>query len=66
MFVRDIAQTDPITVTPEANLATILHLLNRKGVRHLPVVQYGRLVGIISYRDGQIRARLVLGPRGLR
>ena len=51
MLVRDIAQTDPITVTPEASLGSILHLLNRKGVRHLLVVQYGRLVGIISIGD---------------
>ena len=51
MLISDIAQTDLITVTPEASLATILHLLNRKDPAHLPVVQYGRLVGIISDRD---------------
>jgi acetoin utilization protein AcuB len=65
MLVRDIVQTDLITVTPEASLATILHLLNRKGVRHLPVVQYERLVGIISDRDVKSVLALSSGLEGL-
>jgi acetoin utilization protein AcuB len=65
MLVDEIAQTDLITVTPEASLATILHLLNRKGVRHLLVVQYGRLVGIISDRDVKSVLALSSGIEGL-
>ena len=65
MLVNEIAQTDLITVTPEASLATILHLLNRKGVRHLLVVQYGRLVGIISDRDVKSVLALSSGLEGL-
>ena len=65
MLVRDIVQTDLITVTPEASLATILHLLNRKGVRHLLVVQYERLVGIISDRDVKSVLALSSGLEGL-
>ena len=65
MLISDIAQADLITVTPEASLATVLHLLNRKGVRHLPVVQYGRLVGIISDRDVKSVLALSSGLEGL-
>ena len=65
MLISDIAQTDLITVTPEASLATILHLLNRKGVRHLLVVQYGRLIGIISDRDVKSVLALSSGLEGL-
>jgi acetoin utilization protein AcuB len=65
MLVRDIVQADLITVTPEASLATILHLLNRKGVRHLLVVQYERLVGIISDRDVKSVLALSSGLEGL-
>jgi acetoin utilization protein AcuB len=65
MLVNEIAQTDLITVTPEASLATILHLLNRKGVRHLLVVQDERLVGIISDRDVKCVLALSSGIEGL-
>jgi acetoin utilization protein AcuB len=65
MLISDIAQTDLITVTPEASLATVLHLLNRKGVRHLPVVQDGRLVGIISDRDIKTVLALSAGLEGI-
>jgi acetoin utilization protein AcuB len=65
MLISDIAQTDLITVTPEASLASILHLLNRKGVRHLLVVQYGRLIGIISDRDVKSVLALSSGLEGL-
>jgi acetoin utilization protein AcuB len=39
--------------------------LNRKGVRHLLVVQYGRLVGIISDRDVKSVLALSSGLEGL-
>lgn len=58
MLVGDIAQTDLVTVSPSATLGAVLHLLNRRGVRHLLVVQGTRLVGIISDRD--VKAELAL------
>lgn len=51
MLVKDIMQTDVVTVTPEARLPQILRLLQPRGFRHVPVVDHGRLVGIISDRD---------------
>jgi acetoin utilization protein AcuB len=41
----------PETVLPDANLHDVLIRMNRQGYRHLPVVDDGRLVGIITDRD---------------
>ncbi len=72
MLVRDIMQTHPVSATLETRLPHLLRLLQRRGFRHLPVVDGGKLVGIISDRDlkqsmisaasmteGQERARLL-------
>src|SRR5215470_10759863 len=64
MLIQDIVQRDLATVTPRAPLADVLRLLNRKGVRHVPVVENGRLVGIISDRDVKAALALSLGPGG--
>jgi acetoin utilization protein AcuB len=64
MLISDILRTDVITVTPETTLAETLHLLNRQGVRHLPVIEDGRLVGIVSDRDIKSALALSLGPGG--
>lgn len=39
------------TCTPEANIKDVMHLMTQKRVRHLPVVEGERLVGIISIGD---------------
>jgi acetoin utilization protein AcuB len=51
MLVRDIMQTHPVSATPETRLPHLLRLLQRRGFRHLPVLDGGNLVGIISDRD---------------
>lgn len=51
MLVRDIMQPHPVSATPETRLPHLLRLLQRRGFRHLPVLDGGKLVGIISDRD---------------
>jgi acetoin utilization protein AcuB len=51
MLVQDIMQTHVATATPETRLPQVLRLLERRGFRHVPVVDAGALVGIISDRD---------------
>jgi acetoin utilization protein AcuB len=51
MLVRDVMQTHVATATPETRLPQLLRLLERRGFRHVPVVDAGALVGIISDRD---------------
>lgn len=41
----------PVTIQPQATLAEARVLLDRKRIRHLPVVEEGKLVGIITDRD---------------
>src|SRR5215470_9586178 len=51
MIVKDIMQRDVVTVTPETRLTQVRRLLQPRGFRHVPVVDNGALVGIISDRD---------------
>jgi acetoin utilization protein AcuB len=44
-------QPHPVTATPETRLPQLVRLLQRRGFRHLPVLDGGKLVGIISDRD---------------
>lgn len=41
----------PEVVSPDAPLHGVVLRMNRAGYRHLPVVENGRLVGIITDRD---------------
>jgi len=43
---RDVVSVSPKTTLPEA-----LGLMQQRGIRHLPVVEGGELVGIVSDRD---------------
>ena len=51
MLVQDVMQTKLFTVTPETTLAEALRLTGQRGIRHLPVLDGDRLVGILSDRD---------------
>jgi acetoin utilization protein AcuB len=51
MLVRDVMQTRLVTVTPETTLPQAIRLAAQRGIRHLPVLDGDRLVGIVSDRD---------------
>jgi acetoin utilization protein AcuB len=51
MLVRNRMSSKVITVEPEESLTAARALLHRHRIRQLPVVQKGRLVGIITDRD---------------
>jgi CBS domain-containing protein len=42
---------DPVTITPLDTLAVAQSLMQRVGVRQLPVVDKGALIGMLSERD---------------
>jgi CBS domain-containing protein len=42
---------DVVVVPPEINLAAARRIMQRRHIRHLPVVKQGKLVGILSDRD---------------
>ena len=51
MRAGTLMTTYPVTVTPEATVAEALDLMRDLDVRHLPVVERGALVGMLSDRD---------------
>lgn len=51
MLVRDVMQVAVVTATPATGLRHLLQLMRQRGIRHLPVVEQGALVGIVSDRD---------------
>lgn len=51
MFVKSRMTTNPFTVTPENTVPEAIEVMTSKGVRHLPVVSDGRVVGVLSHSD---------------
>ena len=49
--VQLIMSPNPVTVTPRNAIRTAINLMREGGYRRLPVVDRGRLVGIITDRD---------------
>jgi CBS domain-containing protein len=49
--VREIASTDVVTIEPDRDLAEALQLMAKHQVRRLPVVEGGRLVGVLAQAD---------------
>ncbi|MEB3313361.1 MAG: chloride channel protein [Cyanobacteriota bacterium] len=49
--LADIMTPNPVTVSPEASLDRVLHLLNRLKLSRLPVTEGNKLVGIITRAD---------------
>jgi len=51
MFVADWMTRQVVTVVPDDSVARAMHLMLERGVKHLPVVRDGAVVGVISDRD---------------
>ncbi|MDQ3122839.1 MAG: CBS domain-containing protein [Actinomycetota bacterium] len=49
--VADVATHDPVSVSPDESLDTALQRMADEQVRRLPVVEDGRLVGILAQAD---------------
>ncbi|RDI42586.1 CBS domain-containing protein [Aquicella lusitana] len=49
--VADIMTTELVTVTPSTSVAEAMQLVTEKRFRHLPVIENGKLIGIISIGD---------------
>lgn len=50
-LVCDIMTTKCITVSPQVRTRDALALMSQKGIRHLPVVDGDKVLGMISIRD---------------
>jgi CBS domain-containing protein len=49
--VRDIMQVKLVTISASERLSMVEDIMTLGRVRHMPVVQSGRLVGVVSERD---------------
>jgi CBS domain-containing protein len=49
--VRDIMQQKVVTISAGDTLSTVEDIMTLGGVRHMPVVRGGALVGVVSERD---------------
>jgi CBS domain-containing protein len=49
--IQEIMTKEMVTVNPEASLEECMGMMTKYRIRHLPVMERGRLVGMISMRD---------------
>jgi CBS domain-containing protein len=49
--IADVMTRNPDTISPDETARGALEQMNRKNYRHLPVVDQGKLVAIVSARD---------------
>jgi CBS domain-containing protein len=49
--VRDVMTAPALTVAPDESVLGALALMTRRRVRHLPVIERGRVIGFISIGD---------------
>jgi CBS domain-containing protein len=49
--VREWMTSDPITLSPDASAEDAAKIMLDNGFRHVPIVDDGRAVGIVSIRD---------------
>lgn len=54
---RDLMTSDLITVTPSTHIAEAFGLITAHRCRHLPVIEEGRLLGMVSIGD-LVKARI--------
>jgi acetoin utilization protein AcuB len=51
MLVREWMSPNPVTVSPSQTLPEAVQIMKQGGFRRLPVIEQGKLVGIITDRD---------------
>jgi len=49
--VRDIMTTEVVTTAPDQEIAECMAMMTDKRIRHLPVIDDGKLVGMLSIGD---------------
>lgn len=59
MKVKDLMSKKLFTVGPEDMLDKVFFLFNFEAIRHLPVVEKGKVIGVLSDRD----LKKIMGPR---
>ncbi len=50
-LVRDVMTVDPITINSNEDVDSALRVMNRANIHRLPVIENGKLVGLLSSGD---------------
>lgn len=51
MTAADIMSSPLVTIRPEAGFALAMEVFNKRGIKRLPVIKRGRIVGLLSLKD---------------
>ncbi len=51
LTIGDVMTSQPITIGRDQKLVTAHKMMTDNGIRHLPVLEHGELVGVVSQRD---------------
>ncbi|MBC7743850.1 MAG: CBS domain-containing protein [Flavobacterium sp.] len=49
--VHEIMTPDPVTINPDFSIEDCMRLMTDRFIRHLPVIENGKLIGVISIGD---------------
>jgi CBS domain-containing protein len=61
MFVRDRMSAPAVVVGPRATASSALAFMDKRKIRRLPVVENGKLIGIVTRSDLEASAKRILG-----
>jgi CBS domain-containing protein len=50
-IVREIMMSSPVTLKPDDTMDLANDIISLGGIRHIPIVENGKLVGLLSARD---------------
>ena len=50
-LVREIMSAPVVTVSPDESIQSCMHLMTEQRIRHLPVLDQGNIVGVVSIGD---------------
>eukprot|EP01132_Coremiostelium_polycephalum_P002819 gene2819-3504_t len=51
VLVSDIMSKDVVCVESDTGASKCLSIMNKKGIRHIPVIEAGRILGMLSIGD---------------
>jgi acetoin utilization protein AcuB len=63
--VEEFTTPDPVAAPEDASVEELNQLMSEHGVRHIPIVKDGRVVGIVSQRDLKVVSGLDMQEKNL-
>lgn len=63
MPVEEFTSPNPITASESSSIEELRQIMDANGIRHIPIVNHERVVGIISDRDLRVVAGLKLADK---